>query len=613
MRRVRSLGALLALASTSCELFAGTKYPYGAVVVRVQSSDEATLRRIRCATVTATRLSDPASNASLTHCFRGASRSAFPAQYILPRPSAQSPTSVRVEVTATLASGATFTQRAEVSIPPRSMRLAVFDLNARCVGVTCPPGFTCGGDGTCAQPVARDPLPAYDPNALPPESDLEALYPDDDASVTPDATVDAPADMPAADVRDAADAPGDGCTSCDEDGRCTDFMSDPVHCGACGRRCATREGCVAGSCVSVQVAGIAAGYERTCAWMRDGSVRCWGRNTAEGVLGARSGRETVARPLRVRGLRGVTGLALGDAFTCALSEGRVSCLGAPPEGAAMFEGASTITAGAGYLCAGGATGVRCVGSNDWGQLGDGTTAARTTPVAVMGLPVGAPTSLAARYHSACAVVAGRVACWGMNAWGQLGGDPGAARCGTGLPCRASAVSVDGLDVIERAATQGLYFRRGVVGGVPVFTEAGATCVVDRSRAVRCWGQGALTGLGAGAGMLRAAPGVAIPSLRATDVVMGLDFACALEEGGTVACWGLNDACQTGASTDAGVRVDAPRRIAGLTGVSALAAGAAHVCALRDDGEVLCWGGNVGGQLGQGATASPVCAPAPVRW
>ncbi len=613
MRRARAWGLLASLAATSCELFAGTRFPFGALVVRVQASDEATLRRIRCVTVTAPRSADPTSRTSLTRCFRGASRSYFPAQYILLRQTSQAADLARVEVDAVLVGGAGFSQQARVPFPTRGLRLAVFDLNARCVGVVCPPGFTCGGDGACAQPVVRDPLPAYDPSDLPPEYDLEALYPDDDASVMTDAALDARADAPDADVRDAPDAPTDGCVSCDEDGVCTDLATDPAHCGACGRRCGMREGCAAGACVAAPVAGIAAGFQRTCAWMRDGSVRCWGGNTAEAVLGARTGAGAVARPLRSSGLRDVTQLALSDTFTCALSRGRVRCLGVPPAGAEAIEGATTLAAGPGYLCAGGMTGVRCVGSNDWGQLGDGTTTPRATPVAVLGLPGGEPTFVSARYHSACAGVAGRVACWGMNAWGQLGGEPGALRCGTGLACRPSAVAVDGLDGVERAATQGLSLRRGAVGGVPVFTEVGATCAVERSRAVRCWGQGALVGLGADAGALRAAPGAAIPSLRATDVVMGLDFACALEEGGTVACWGLNDACQTGSTADAGARVDAPRRVVGLTGVRALAAGTAHACALRDDGEVLCWGSNESGQLGQGATASPACAPAPVRW
>ncbi len=44
---------------------------------------------------------------------------------------------------------------------------------------------------------------------------------------------------------------------------------------------------------------------------------------------------------------------------------------------------------------------------------------------------------------------------------------------------------------------------------------------------------------------------------------------------------------------------APAEIAGLGGVTAIAAGAAHSCALRSDGSVWCWGGNQSGQLGDG--------------
>ena len=53
---------------------------------------------------------------------------------------------------------------------------------------------------------------------------------------------------------------------------------------------------------------------------------------------------------------------------------------------------------------------------------------------------------------------------------------------------------------------------------------------------------------------------------------------------------------------------------GLTGVTAISAGAYHVCALRSDGTVDCWGSNPYGALGTGDTNTndySVAAPAPV--
>jgi alpha-tubulin suppressor-like RCC1 family protein len=39
----------------------------------------------------------------------------------------------------------------------------------------------------------------------------------------------------------------------------------------------------------------------------------------------------------------------------------------------------------------------------------------------------------------------------------------------------------------------------------------------------------------------------------------------------------------------------------------------HACALRKDGQVLCWGSNTLGELGAGLTGSSVSTPQPVRW
>jgi hypothetical protein len=160
---------------------------------------------------------------------------------------------------------------------------------------------------------------------------------------------------------------------------------------------------------------VAAGEQHACAIVAGGDVRCWGRNR-EGQLGdgTRADRTT---PVRVAGLSGARALALGEAHGCALvAGGRVRCWGENGRGemwTVPLDGAAVaIASGEAHVCALLASGrVRCFGANARGQLGDGTRAHRTRPVAVEGL--GDVLAISAGEAHSCAVRRdGSVACWG---------------------------------------------------------------------------------------------------------------------------------------------------------------------------------------------------------
>jgi alpha-tubulin suppressor-like RCC1 family protein len=70
-------------------------------------------------------------------------------------------------------------------------------------------------------------------------------------------------------------------------------------------------------------------------------------------------------------------------------------------------------------------------------------------------------------------------------------------------------------------------------------------------------------------------------------------------GGTADCWGYNGSGQLGNGTK--TSSNTPVAVGFLSGVTAIAAGADHTCAVLSGGTVECWGLNDHGQLGNGTT------------
>lgn len=179
---------------------------------------------------------------------------------------------------------------------------------------------------------------------------------------------------------------------------------------------------------------VSAGWYHSCA-VSGGAVMCWGYN-AYGQLGDATTTDSTT-PAGVIGLSAAAAVSVGGDHTCALlGGGQLQCWGynhfgqlgdgvtatsSTPVTVSGSLGGAGVSAGTEQTCAlTGAGGVDCWGWNGFGQLGDGTTTNRDTPVAVSGMAAGDTAVTAGWYHTCALTAAGGVACWGDNAYGQLG-------------------------------------------------------------------------------------------------------------------------------------------------------------------------------------------------
>jgi len=139
---------------------------------------------------------------------------------------------------------------------------------------------------------------------------------------------------------------------------------------------------------------------------------------------------------------------------------------------------------------------------------------------------------------------------------------------------------------------------------PIAGGRGHTCAIRPDGTVRCWGQGALLGDGGLSGSLTPVTVAGIPGnggRAAVALAAGAAHTCALLSDQTVLCWGVNDRGQLGNGLTA--RATTPVLVSGLSGAVSIGAGVSHTCAVLADTTVRCWGDNLFGQLGNGSTSS----------
>jgi alpha-tubulin suppressor-like RCC1 family protein len=276
--------------------------------------------------------------------------------------------------------------------------------------------------------------------------------------------------------------------------------------------------------------------------------------------------------------------------------------------------------------------VKCWGNNVYGQLGNGSTASSSTPVAVVGLS--GVSQIVTNTVQTCAIVSsGAVQCWGHEVDDVT--DP--LTIGSGSSTPIPVVGLSGVVQISVGAAHACALLKGgtvecwgenyleqlgngsttnsptpvVVSGVSnakqISSSGDTNCALIEGGTVKCWGSNYYGSLGDGSTTPLSSTAVNVVGLtNVTQVAVGVASSCALLSSGSVKCWGLNIDGELG--NDTTTSSSAPVTVNGLSGVSYISAGSVNICALLTTGSVECWGVNTNGELGDGNTTN---SPIPV--
>ena len=254
------------------------------------------------------------------------------------------------------------------------------------------------------------------------------------------------------------------------------------------------------------------------------------------------------------------------------------------------------------------TTVAAWGDNFFGQLGNGVPlpypddSRSTMPVEVSNLDGGEIKAIAGgANHSLALKNDGTVLAWGLNQDGELGD-------GTNTD---SSTPVEVRDPNDPS---------GHLSGVKALTAGSShSLALKDDGTILAWGNNESGQLGDGTNANSTQP-VKVANLSGVEAISGggaPSYSLALKDDGTVWAWGDNRASQ---GTRIGGQLgddeitssNTPLQVSDLPGgIEAIAAGAEHGLALKDDGTVWAWGYNFFGQLGNGTTTDSSSKPVQV--
>ncbi len=305
-------------------------------------------------------------------------------------------------------------------------------------------------------------------------------------------------------------------------GQCRDesffFEWDNENCGGCGRACTGGKECNQGTCACPAGTTLCGD---TCQNLQNDPNNC-------------GQCETQCEMICSQGSCATSMISAGTYHTCAIK----------PDGFAY-----------------------CWGANFYGQLGDGTSSQKLTPVQVKNLS-GVKSISAGGSHTCAVLNDGFAYCWGANSNGQLGDGTSSQKL--------TPVQVKNLSGVKYISAGGFH-----------------TCAVLNDGSVHCWGNGDFGQLGDGTWSKKLTP-VQVKNLSGVKYISAGEFhTCAVLNDGFAYRWG---------GTNDGI----PQQIKNISNARTISTSMSydmHTCSSMLDGTFRCWGWNQNGELGDGTTTN----------
>lgn len=213
------------------------------------------------------------------------------------------------------------------------------------------------------------------------------------------------------------------------------------------------------------------------------------------------------------------------------------------------------------------------GKNSNGQLGDGTTALKTTPQVIPSLSNIVQIEGGGGMTIALASD-GFVYTWGNNGAGQIG---------------------NGTQVIQTTP----YKVTGIPGkAVQIVTGGSHAATLTEDGRIYSWGYNNYGAMGDGTRIHRLSP-VEVPGMsNIKKIAAGYSFTVAYKENGDLYAWGYNNNGQVGINS-ATLFFTSPQKVGNFPNVKAINASSESVYMQTETNQLYVWGYNVYGQLGMG--------------